>query len=318
MSRQGMMYTMVTLILLLVIASIFFTQSRRGARESHAAVEDRVLSVDHFIDNLESDSERAAYISGFRSFIAMEQYITSTGQPFSDPSVTFRQVFLTGNISNMSFTIMQNSTFDDYLARVQSTAQRQGITFNATVSNVTLWQVDPWNVLVNYTLVANITDERGTAQWRVTKTFTGRIPIIDLRDPLFTSRTYGRIQRVIRPSNVTVFVNDIGDANDTRGLLQHFNTSSYAANGRGPSMIMRFAGNLSDSEFGIESLVDTDELIAQNLPMNASSTIVDYLYFSGIDADACGIQNLPSRMKFDTAHLAAYQIQGKLTYSVCP
>jgi hypothetical protein len=312
------MYTIITLILLLVIAGIFFTQARRTAHEERAAVASRVQAVNAFIDNLESDTQRAAYIAGFRSFIAMEQHITSTGQPLSDPAAAFREIFLNGTLANSSFVIMQDSTFTDYLSRVQVTAAQQGIEFNATVSNVSLWQVDPWNVLVNYTLTADVTDQRGTAQWNITRTFTGRIPIIDLRDPLFTANTYGRVQRVIRPSNITVLVNDVGDANDTTGLMLHFNSSSYLAGGRGPSMLMRFAGNASDSEFGIESLVDTDEFTAQNLPVNSSASVVDYLYFRGVEADVCAVQNLPSKLKFDNERLDLYQIQGKLTYVVCP
>jgi hypothetical protein len=315
--RRGIVYTIIAVVLLIAIGNIFFTQSRLLSAHTEGAAEERVRSVNSFIYNLEGDSNRAAYIAGFRTMIAMEQYITSTGQPLSDIDSTFREIFLNGSYGNMSFVIMDDSSFNEYLARVQQEAAGQGIGFSGTVTRVGLWQVDPWNILVNYTLVANISDERGTANWTIERNFTGRIPIIDLRDPLFTARTYGRIQRVIKPTNVSYFVNDAGDLNDTANLMRHFNSSSYIAAKRGPSILMRFAGNLSDSEFGIESLVDTDEFTTQNLPVNSSASVVDYLYFNGTLATACTIQNLPSRIKLDNAHLEVYEVQGELTYSTC-
>ena len=316
--RKGIIYTLIAIILLVAIGNIFFTQSRLVSQRDEGAVAERIRAVNSFIYNIEGDSNRAAYIAGFRTMIAMEQYITSTGEPIADVDSTFREIFLNGSYSNMSFVIMEDSSFNEYLARVQSEAGQQGIDFDATVARVDLYQVDPWNVMVNYTMEMNITDVRKTANWTINRTFTGRIPIIDLRDPLFTARTYGRIQRVIKPTNVTYFVADGSNQNDTTNLVRHFNSSSYAAAKRGPNILMRFAGNLSDNEFGIESLVDTDEFTAQNLPVNVSASVVDYLYFIGVDADACSIQNLPSKIKLDSDHLSVYEVQGELTYSICP
>jgi hypothetical protein len=316
------MYTLVTIVLLVALANIFFTQTRYDGHDRQTAVEERVRSIDGFIKGLERDSQRASYIAGFRAFIAMEQHITSTGEPIADVDAVFKQIFINGTYSNTSYFIMENSSFNEYLARVQYEAGQQGIAFNATISNVTLWQSDPWNVQVDYTLAANVTDNRGTASWIIERRFTGSIPVADLRDPLFTSRTYGRIQRVIKPTNVSGFVDDAGNKNDTTELMLHFNNSYYAAAGRGPSMLMRFAGNLSDSEFGIESLVDADEFAAQSLPVNSTASVVDYRYFSGVKATACGIQNLPSRIKLAESDLEVYEVrsgaQQQLTYGACP
>lgn len=312
------MYTMVAVLLLLALGGVFFTQERQSASESHDAVESRVRSLDRFIKDFSQDSQRAAYIAGFRTMIAMEQHVASSGEYIDNPHERFREVFVSGTMANTSFTIMENSTFSDYLLKVKQDAGRQGIAFNATVVNITLWQAEPWAILVNYTLDLNVTDARGTASWTTRTTFTGSVPITDLRDPLFTVQTLGRVQRVIRMGNATVFVDDAGDANDTSGLVSHFNHSHYIARGRGPSLLMRFAGNLSDSPYGIESLVDTEELAAQDLGVSTAATVVDFSYFSNAEADACGIQNVPQRLKLADADLEIYQVEGKLAYSPCP
>lgn len=316
--RKGVAYTIVTIILLIAISAMFFTQSRRTGHEVQSATAERIRSLDTFLNDLGQDSTRAAQIAGFRTMIAMEQHIATNGEYFPQPNTTFKEIFLTGTLENETFLIMENSSFNEYLARVSAEAGSQGITMSAGVENIYLWQADPWHVNVNYTLSINITDNRGTASWRVNRTFTGEVPITDLRDPLFTVETLSRVQRVIKKTNISMFVDDGNDANDTSGLLSHFNRSQYTAAGRGPNMLMRFSGNNSDDIYGIESLVDIEEISAQNLNVNSQATVVDYLYFNNTPASACAIQNLPTRIKIDDAHLETYEIEGTLTYSACP
>lgn len=320
MNRRGVAYTVVAVILLIATASLFFAQSQRSAHEKHAAVAERIRAVDAFIDNFEADSRRAAYIAGFRSMIAMEQHMTTSGEYLSDPEETFKILFTTGNISAIHYIIMDNSSFNEYLDKVRVEARGQGVIFNATLKNLSLWQANPWSLLVNYTLTLNISDVRGTARWDTIQTFTGSVPIEDLRDPLYSVETLARVQHVIKRTNVSGFVNDIGNANDTSGLIAHYNNSFYAAHGRGPDILMRFAGDFSNSPYGIESLVDTQELFAQDLDVHASATIVDYKYFQALGADACnfvGDPDVPDRVKLALDDLDVYGIEGALEYDSC-
>jgi hypothetical protein len=195
----------------------------------------------------------------------------------------------------------------------------QGILFNVTVLNITLWQTDPWHLLVNYTLELNVTDGRAMARWSVNQTLVGTIPIADIRDPLYSVNTNGRLQRTIRPTNATLFVDDTGNRNDTTALQIHFNNSLYAALGRGPKILDRFANITNDSVYGIESLVDINELATQGIAAHSAATVVDYKYFNGtpVVATACNIQNLPARIKFDSTDLVRYNIAGTLNYTIC-
>lgn len=318
MRRRGVIYTIAALLILLAVGALFFTQSRRSAGDAGDAIEERVRSVDRFITDLQSDSERAARIAGFRSLIAMEQEVASTGDYFVDPDAAFLDLFWDGNLSSTTFQVMENSSFSQYLERVEAQAAQQGIALNASVVDLSLWQEDPWNLLVNYTIAANVTDTRGTASWSLSWNGTGRVPITDLRDPLFTAETLGRVQRVIRRTNATSFVLDSSNQNDTSPLLAHYNASMYAALGRGPDILMRFAGQTGDSPYGFESLVDTEEMMAQDLDVDADATVVDYLYFNGTRATVCSIQTLPSRIILDAASASRYGVTGALTSTPCP
>ncbi len=317
--RKGFIYTIVAVMFLVIIGSVFFSFSKRDTHESFVSVEHRVQIMNDFIKNLERDSARASYIAGFRSLIAMEQHVTSTGRPLSNSDAVFLQAFVNGSIDGTSYVILQNSTFNDYLLRMQQEVRSQGILCNISIINVSLFQTDPWNLRVNYTLEIFVTDSQSTASFRTNKTFIGMVPIVDIRDPLFAMNTYGRVQRTIKPSNITIFIDDAGNKNDTTEFMHHFNNSYYLATGKGPSILMRFANNTNDSIYGIESLIDTNELVAQGISVNSRASVVDYLYFNATPAlaYACNIQNIPSYVQFDYNHLDTYQIQGKLNYTLC-
>ncbi len=328
LSRKGIMYTLVSIIMILIIGTIFISVAKRSSHEAFAATESRVQTMEGFLKDVERDSERAAHIAGFRSLIAMEQKVATTGMAFNvsdgvlnlTPDAAFMESFVNGTIGGTHYSIMDDSTFSEYLLRVQDTAATQGIICNMSVINITLWQTDAWHLRVNYTLDIQLSDVSHIALWRTNRTFIGQVPIIDIRDPLFSMNTYGRVQRTIRPDIGVVFVNVSGNKNDTSGFIYHYNNSLYTAAGRGPSILMRFANNFSDSVYGIESLVDIKELNSQNITVDNRASVVDYLYFNRTPAIACNISNitnkLPVEIKIDAAHIAVYQIN-LLNYSAC-
>ena len=109
MNRSGVAYTLVCVILLFAVGGLFYSQNARTGHESHEIVSERVRTMDNFIKDLEQDSQRAAYIAGFRTFISMEQQIISVGTFFPDADVVFKEIFLTGNYSG--------TQYHDFLAR---------------------------------------------------------------------------------------------------------------------------------------------------------------------------------------------------------
>lgn len=318
--KRGVVYTLIGVIMILIIGTIFVSFSKRNSHDTFSATESRVKTMEGFLKDVERDSERAAHIAGFRSLIAMEQKVATSGVPLSNPAQVFRESFVNGTINGTVYQIMDNSTFNQYLSRVQDTAAAQGIICNMSVINITLWQTDAWHLRVNYTLDIQLSDVRHVASWRTNRTFIGQVPIADIRDPLFSMNTYGRVQRTIRPDDGVVFVNTTGNRNDTSGLVHHYNDSLYIAAGRGPSILMRFANDSSDSIYGIESLVDVEELTAQGIVVDNRASVVDYLYFNKTIATICNINNittaLPVSIKLDAAHKDIYQIN-LLNYTAC-
>ena len=83
------------------------------------------------------------------------------------------------------------------------------------------------------------------------KDYNTSVSLINIRDPIYSVYTYGRVPNTIRITNVTDYVNDSN--NDTSQLRYHINHSFYVENILSPSFLMRLEGNFSKSPYGIES-----------------------------------------------------------------
>ena len=71
---------------------------------------------------------------------------------------------------------------------------------------------------------------------------------------------------------------------------------------------MRMEGNLSNSTFGIESMVDLEEFASIGILIYEKSAI-DYIYWSETEPTIYGIQGMPSTFKLDNDHLDKYQVR---------
>ena len=133
---------------------------------------------------------------------------------------------------------------------------------------------------------------------------TTGISIIGFEDPLYVVNSHGRVTNAIIQSNITNFV--VG--NDVSNLLIHANHSYYAAHNDSPSFLMRLTGDLGNSTYGIESLVNVDKFLQQGLSINDKS-IVDFIYFGTKNPESFRINNTQAWFKLNGAHsLPTFQI----------
>ena len=322
-----MVYLIIAIFFLAIAGIVFLILSQPAPTKRSAATIERIASMDRFITDFDSDIDRATYISGFRALLAMEEYATAHGQYFTDVNSAFKEAITQGTINGTGFAILENSTLSSYQDSVQQLAGTLGIDFRINVTSVTISEPDPWYLLVNLSYQVNVSDQRGLASWNYNITRLTAIPINDLRDPIYSVNTLGKVQNQVKRTNSTTFVNDTNDANDTTALQAFINISGYTQSSSAPSFLMRFTGNFSASPQGIESIVSVPRLNSQGIVINSTYSVVDYLYFGGTYggnnplAAACHIQNLlfsPDWFQLDAAHLTLYNITGALTLGACP
>lgn len=325
MNSRGMMFTFVVLIALSLVFLIAYSSTRQSITTKQQIYEARILTMNDFVKSFESDSERAAYIAAFRSLIALEDYVSQNAAFVNDTEFYFRQLFYYGNISgdDFKFDIMNASTFRDYERRVNLIARQVNMDFTTQVSRIDLEMANPWTVRVKVYVGVNLTDLSDLARWRYNTTVIAHVPIVDLRDPMYSVHTLGKLPVIVRKSPFTIFVNDTDDRNDTQNLQTHLNESFYISNPMAPNFLMRFENRIMPDENGIESLVNLQVLADQGVYIGCNEySVVDYLYFNKTETELlCRIQNMefPPDYWFviDKEHIDIYQINNTLEHGPC-
>ncbi len=317
MNKKGFAYVLIVSLLLVVLIAVFMSSNRYKLQDKQESIQIRIISVNDFVKNMNNDIHRASYISAFRSLIALENQITTSGIFLSDTKKSFKETFFYGTINNTNVSIMENSSFSNYLKRVKLVASEIGINLNVNVTKINLTQTDPWSINVHVFTDINVTDISKTVSFVYSKEHITNVPIVDLRDPLYGVFSKNKIPNTIRIFNQSELVYN----NETTNLTNLINGSYYIATNLSPNFIMRFENNNSPSEFGIESIVNVHALSSQDLDVYPDRVKVDYIYFNDISTNkVCNVQNIDPNLEFviNSERLELYEVN-ELNYSTtCP
>lgn len=293
-----MLYLFMAVIFLVLFSAVFFTFNAYKYHDRQEVVAIRVHTMNDFAEDLHEDLHRAAFISGFRAMIGLEEYLSQRGVFFHDQESmeeAFRHAFINGTINGTSLAVLDDSSFEDYLSRVGELADRIGLSLAIDVTNVTLEQVSPWHISISFDGEFLLSDNLGLAWWAYNRTFMTVVPIYDLKDPLYTVNTAGRVPNTIInfTSPPTGYVDE--STNDTAVLQEFVEGSYYRESDEAPSFLQRFTNDLSPSPDGIESLVYLPALSDQGIVVKTDRSVVDHVYFSASpdgSGDRCQIQNM--------------------------
>jgi len=302
LNRKSMFFSITAIALISLVVFSFTIHTSYKLRDKVMVTETRIYSMNSFIDDVEKDIERGLYISGFRSLMSMEQYITDNGIFLYNANSCFKEAFLNGTINNSQMGLMNESTFINWTQRIKEQAIKLDIIVDFDINNIIIYQENPWTVNIGLDVTLNLEDIRKTASWQRPFYITTNISIQEFEDPLYVINSYGRVTNTIIKTTITDFIVN----NETTNLKIHVNNSYYIESTRAPSFLMRLEGNLSSSSYGIESLVNLEEFQAQEVPIKSRS-VVDYIYFGDQSTTNYNIKDMPSWFKLDEEHLATYE-----------
>ena len=304
LNKKSMFFTItaIALISLVVFSLTIYTSYK--LRDKVMVTETRIYSMNSFIDDVEKDIERGLYISGFRALMSMEQYITDNGIFIYNTNSCFKEAFLNGTINDSQMGLMNESTFINWTQRIKEQAIKLDIIVDFNINDVVIYQENPWTANIAINVILNVEDIKKTASWQRPLYITTNISIQELEDPLYVINSYGRVTNTIIKTTITDFIVN----NDTTNLKIHVNNSYYIESDTAPSFLMRLEGNLSDSVYGIESLVNLEKFQAQEVPIRSRS-VVDYIYFGDQSTENYNIKDMPSWFKLDWEHLGTYECE---------
>jgi len=303
-SKKAVFFTVAAIVLSVVIILSFTVHSGYRLKEKMNTIETRITTMNNFIKDIEQDLQKGIYIASFRAFLSMTQYIASNGTFINNVEGTFSELFLNGTINSQEVSLMTDSTFTDWVNKIQQEADKVDIIISFTVNDAEISQEEPWSIAVSTNMDMEIRDNKQTSSWNINKDVATNISITGLEDPLYVVNSYGRVSNTIRISPFEHFL--VGGSVDN--LLTQINKSYYITTNMSPTYLMRLEGDLSNSEIGIESLVNLQKFIDQGLTRKDRSA-VDYIYFGSQITVNRRINETPSWFKLDSEHLSVYEVE---------
>lgn len=314
-SKKSMYFTMMTIAFLVIFMFVFMVPSYTRLTEQMSAVEMRVDSMNDFIRDVERDVSRGLYIASYRALFAIEDDIASNGSFIKGFDSYFKEAVLNGTLKGENSSIMKDSTFSSWTEKIESESLKFNIYMNISVNDIKVYQKDPWYVSVDANLSIDVADFNNIASWDIEKIIGTSVEVTGFEDPLYIVNGLGRITNII---NRTIYEGNytykIGGEWNTTNLITHVENSLYTANPDAPNFLMRFENNLSASPYGIESCVNLQKFYEQNLEIDTSHSVVDYVYWAGSHVGNYRINSTPSWIKFDLSHLEKYNLT-ELAYS---
>ena len=276
--KKGLAYTIIAIVLVVVSVAVFSSRESFKLRDETYIEEVRIQTMNEFVKDVQKDLTRGMKISSHRALLAILAHETSSGVFVQDSKASFAEAFFNGTVNGSIMDIMKNASFTNWTQRIKMQAEKIGIGIGLEAISLSVEHVSPWDISINASVIINVSDSKGAASWKIAKNLSTELSIRDFEDPLYIIKTRGRVPNVVKET-------DVGFSS-LENLKRHINRSFYIASAAAPSYLMRLEGNLGASEFGIESIVNINEITQQDLEVFARSN-VDYIYFGSQSHTNC-------------------------------
>lgn len=310
LNKKGVFFTFIALFMIILIVAIASTKQRYRYTEKSNAIATRVRTMNGFIEDYEKDVNRELYIGGYRSLLSMNTYMRQTQDYIEDFDLVFTEILINGTANSTSMELMhqegQAASLSGWLLRINEEASQLNVRVDVVVNDIYLEHITPWVIRLNVNMTSHITDSKELAHWNITKVYFKEFSILGLEDPLYTVGTEDKITVLINMTPSLDFVNQA--TNNTDVLNTHIENNYYVNSTKAPSFLMRFSGNLTNSTYGIESMVYPVDMSAQ-MGSYKQRSLVDYIYFGNqTTTDYCNFQNMSSWFRLDSEHLEFYGV----------
>lgn len=275
LGKKGVFYTIIGILLLVLLSSFGLYSTQDYSELERSSVSNRLVSVNSFLENVQSDSEIAAYASTFRSFIEASKKVENTGEYLNNSDLFIADLVKNGTHKGESFDLMGHNTLEDWADKMIHQADLLGINLEIDFLGTVVEQSDPWYVDVKTNIKLTCVDTKLDSNWNITYTSLAQVPITNLPDPIHTVETKNNKPRII----VQTIYETSNFVTDVNNLKDHLDQGYYIAFPDAPSYMQRLEGDFSNSTYGIESLIDKD-ILDEFLIVNETSSNIDYIFFN--------------------------------------
>src|SRR6185503_8017749 len=172
MNKKAIFFTSVTIVIITLFLISYTFYANINERKT---VQKRVETMNDFVLSVEEDIPRKLFISGFRSIFIFENKIIDTGQYISNLENSYEEMFFSGTYGGVSQELLIGTTFTEIANYYADQGAKLNINISLLRPDITIDQIDPWNVRINLIADLRIVDSTGLASWNKTLNSSGFI-----------------------------------------------------------------------------------------------------------------------------------------------
>ena len=319
-NMKGVFFSLILVFLLFtLIAIVFMQRSLVTYYYSQTGIETRANAMNGFYNDLVEDSKKAIGIVGKRAIASAISYVVSKGVALSQANKTLVELITNGTIEGEEQPLMNQSTIVDWEKKMEDVGSLEGFDTELEVNNVVVQPFDSFDLKISYSLEVNLSDKNFKMNLSRIKTLDVIVDINGFEDPLYPLYTYGRaVNLFIKTPHWMNYSSE-----DLTNLQDDLNNSYYHPSKDGGSFLDRLEGKcvvqdkykITNTEIGLESFVNKDDLESLGLPVDEDRSNIDYIYFCELNVQAYQINGMPSNFRLDNqttvlgmTHLQIYNV----------
>lgn len=335
--KKGILFSLFVITALSLVVLTFKIQTEFKQEDRADIFKRRVERTNMFVEDLEFDIERSLYVSSFRAFVAIDEYMHDEDNDFIDNVTTILpELIMFGTFDGVKMNATNASTFYDWTRNMQDIAIKYfRLNLSLENSSVQVKQYSPWLIKIDFSTNVTIHDFDDIIAWNYTLTKETFIDIreANLPDPLYLvysdenylanvgfGSDFVQIHNNIEETHFTAYWDNSTGNVSTVNLLEHMINQYYRESPYGPSYLMRLEGRTNCSEpenilecqnFGIESMVnilDTNNIFDYSVDKVSKTCVIDYQFFAEGCSEMHNIINMSDEFFLDDKHLVLYDL----------
>jgi hypothetical protein len=333
--KKGFFFSLFVITALALVVFTFKTNVELKEEQRVEVFKTRVDTTNQFLDDMEKDIERAIYVSAFRAFLAMDEYIHKKEEYIDNVSTRLPELMINGTIKGLQMNSTNSSTFGKWIQGIQELSNRYNINITFKDTQIEVYQFSPWTIDISFISNVSVKDYEDIVSWNYT---IAKSTIINISEAHFADPVYF-MGSITNYEEGTPLINTIQQTpyeylwkNDSSApysvnitnLQDHVTRQLYINNTGAPSYIMRLEGHTNCSaeyttqcrESGIESLVNVLDMSTFWKYNKAGESdkepcVADYQFFyegCSPKADKNNVINMDKNFRLDRNHLGLYNL----------
>lgn len=306
---KAFFYSMAVLLLLgPLIALVVYYSAVSAQTESQSVSHSVSLHAAGFVRAVEADFPRALHASSKSAIASSISKVVSEGNALQNSTQSLQNLAATGSFDENGtvYPAMGFNYLGHWAQAMQNLSLQYGLnsTISVIASNVTVSQHDPFQL--KFTAVVSVFSRPVSTSYafNFTRSFNTSVTVSieGFEDPLYALNSQGLVARVFKRNSQQV--------SNATSLGEFISDEEYLASSEAPDFLHRLEADLSPSQFGLETVVDLNELAAQDIEIHNQSN-VDHLYFNDTLSDQGHAVNGTghSWLRLDCTHAQSFGVE---------